>query len=127
MIIRAYEETDFARMAEMYEREKPKEEMFDMNAAIVGKVVCDEDKPIMAAFLSPVIEAHLFMDGNWRSPAWRWATLGTLHQEMMAEAAAKKVERAHALIDPVLERTYGKRLAGLGWQRKDWKYYVRTP
>ena len=111
----------------MYSFQRLKEEMLDVKEAVIGRVACDGDMPIMAAFLRPVHEAHLFVDPTWRTPAWRWAGLNTLQQDMIGEAAKRGINRARALIDPVLDKSYSKRLISLGWFRRELKCYEIVP
>src|SRR5271170_1145965 len=92
---------------------------------IVAKVFLDNEQVVMAALLRPTTEAYVICNREWKTPWFRWQVLQELHEVVLADCRAKGVEDTQAVLDPNVERTFGRRLLQLNWGRHTGTLYSR--
>lgn len=113
-MIREYTSEDFEHIKRM--NPNPAYEFPDLMhpLMLVRKCVIDEEgKPRLAAFGRLHINALLFVDHAWKTPADRLAALMELQTAMMDDARAKGLDIATTQV----EGRFAERLAQLGWIR----------
>ncbi len=75
---------------------------------------------ITAAFLLRLTcEAYLLLDPHCGTPRQRWQRIVALQVAATRDAYAKGLADAHCWLPPRIARTFGRRLAALGWHRDD--------
>ncbi|MGB6959142.1 MAG: hypothetical protein WA829_07270 [Candidatus Acidiferrum sp.] len=85
-----------------------------------------QEKIIGAALLRLTAEAYLLLDPNAGTPRQRWQWLLQLHAATEHDAWQRGLEDVHAWLPPPIARTFGKRIAHLGWNRDDaWTPYCK--
>ncbi len=72
-----------------------------------------------AALLRLTAEAYLLLDPKAGTPRDRWHWLLNLHAATERDAWQRGLEDVHAWLPPAIARTFGKRIAQLGWKRDD--------
>jgi hypothetical protein len=87
---------------------------------LVRQVLEDGGRPRMAALLRLTAEAYLLADPTDGAPGERWQWLGELHQATLHAAAARGLTDVQAFLPPRVSRSFGRRLATLGWRRDPW-------
>ena len=87
----------------------------------------DRNSPriVMAVLLRLTAEAYLLHDPAAGTPRERWQHLLALHESVRAAAAARGLDDVQAFLPPRIARTFGRRLARLGW-RQDWPCFSRS-
>ncbi|MGC1311213.1 MAG: hypothetical protein WA857_03150, partial [Candidatus Acidiferrum sp.] len=81
---------------------------------------------IGAALLRLTAEAYLLLDPKAGTPRDRWHWLLNLHAATERDAWQRGLEDVHAWLPPAIARTFGKRVAQLGWKRDDmWTPYCK--
>ena len=86
-MIRNYEPLDLDRVRQLHGTCGFDYALPDLDApSMVVKRVMEGDGEVRAlALLKLTAEAFLLMDGQWRSPAWRWEMLKRLHEDVRQE------------------------------------------
>lgn len=92
---------------------------------MVGRRVGVDDGEIqVAAFLRLTCETMILGNQKWRSPAWRWEVLKEMHEDMRRKAQLLMLDDAHCWVPPQIEKSFGKRLISLGWEKeRPWPVY----
>jgi len=125
-MIRNLENTDIEQLREIYRRSGLNFGFPDLSRKMaVEKVFLDGERTVMSAVLRPTTEAYIFVDPTWQTPWVRWNCLQILHAAVLEEAREKKIEDTQAVLDPPIERAFGRRLLQLGWSRHGGTLYSR--
>ena len=92
---------------------------------MVVKRVMEGDGEVRAvALLRLTAEAFLLMDGQWRSPAWRWEMLKQLHEDVRHKADCLLLDDVFCAMPPKVDKAFGNRLRTLGWEKeRNWAVY----
>lgn len=80
---------------------------------------------VMAVLLRLTAEAYLLHDPDAGTPRDRWRNFLALHGAAMQDAAARGLEDAQAFLPPRVARSFGRRLAKLGWRPDPWACFSR--
>lgn len=123
--IRQYEQADLEHLRRFhasqgfdYELPAPDGDLF------VSKLVAENSTgPCMALLLRVTSEAYMLHDPAHGSPEDRQRLFLALHQAMKAEALAKGLDDVCAWLPPEIEKSFGKRLMRMGWQKQLWPCY----
>ncbi len=115
---------DFVRLAKLARLQGVELPGLANNVICKRLVTGGPDIVVCAALARVEVMAHLYMDHSWETPAFRLEALKILHAEMRRELKEKGIEIAHAELAPGIERSFGRRLAGLGWEPCGWKQLV---
>lgn len=94
----------------------------------VSKLVVEDaaGRPAMAALARLTCEMYLVADPGSGTPRQRYARLLALDRAGEADLLARGLEDAHAWLPPAIAKSFGRRLATLGWVRDDaWTPYCR--
>lgn len=127
MIIREFEQRDFARLKKLHDECGFDYELPDLGGPliVVKRAVEDEGEIQAAGFLRLTTEAFLLMNAKWRTPGWRWMALNALHEAAKTAARAMGIEDANVWLPPEIERPFGRRLMAMGWSKdKPWATYT---
>jgi hypothetical protein len=79
----------------------------------------------MAILLRLTAEAYLLHDPASGTPRQRWQRLLALHEAGRRDAAARGLDDVQAFLPPRIARSFGRRLAQLGWTRDPWPCFSR--
>lgn len=72
-----------------------------------------------AVLLRLTSEAYLLIDPHSGTPQERWERIVALQAAAAHDAYAKGLSDVHCWLPPRIARTFGRRLATLGWRRDD--------
>lgn len=89
---------------------------------VVRKVVEDAKEPVAAAFVQQTHQAWMIVSPNWRTPAWRWSALKSLHESMTKECLAQGIHEVNCWTP---SRAFGRRLISLGWNPSEYASYYK--
>jgi hypothetical protein len=120
MKVRAYEERDLEKVMELAAKTAKDWELPDLkNPLLLTKLVLvdENDSPVMGGFLRVTSEAYIVKDFDWSSPAFRWVGFQMLHQALIEDGVKKGFQDSHAWVSPGIERSFGRRLMSLGWEK----------
>lgn len=114
-MIRTFTPEDLAAIERLHTNPAYKMPNLEHPLMLIRKVtVDDQDRPRMAAFGRLHINALLFVDHSWKTPAFRMRRLKELQAEMLEEARALKLDIATTQA----EGRFAERLKDeLGWLR----------
>jgi len=127
MLVRPYTDADFAALCAMHAAQDFGYPLPDPSdpLLLVRTVVEDEGRPRMAALLRLTAETYLLADPRDGAPRQRWQWLTALHEATRQAAAARGLDDVQAFLPPAVARSFGRRLAKLGWRRDPWHCYTR--
>ena len=80
---------------------------------------------IMAVLQRLTAETSLLHDPDAGTPRQRWQNFLALHDAALRDAAAGGLDDAQAFLPPQIARSFGRRLARLGWMRDPWPCFSR--
>jgi hypothetical protein len=80
---------------------------------------------IMAVLQRLTAETYLLHDPGAGTPRQRWQNFLALHDAALRDAAARGLDDAQAFLPPQIARSFGRRLARLGWMRDPWPCFSR--
>ena len=80
---------------------------------------------VMAVLLRLTAEAYLLHDAHAGTPRQRWQNLLALHEAARQDAAARGLDDIQAFLPPQVARSFGRRLARLGWRTDPWPCFSR--
>lgn len=127
MNVRSYNEADLEALRAMHTAQGFTYEFPDLDSPLllVSTVVEDEGRPRMAALLRLTAEAYVLADPADGAPRQRFAWLTALHEATRSAAAERGLSDVQAFVPPRVARSFGRRLAKLGWGRDPWTCYTR--
>ena len=79
----------------------------------------------MAILQRLTAETYLLHDPAAGTPRQRWQNFLALHDAALRDAAARGLDDAQAFLPPQIARSFGRRLARLGWTRDPWPCFSR--
>jgi hypothetical protein len=128
MKIRQVRENEIGRIKELYEKlgadyEFPNlDEFFPIQA-----VVDSNDSPIVVVASLPTVELFSFFDPEWETPGMRMEAFKLIHEFVRKDLKSLGIVQAEAWVPPELAKTFGRRLARMGWSktREGWPCYTR--
>lgn len=89
-------------------------------------VLEDGGRPIMAIASRKTVEAYLFMDKSWGTPAWRQEGFMQVHLAAHKAIKALGFRDAHCWVPPQIVRSFGRRLERVfGWRKSAWDVFSR--
>jgi hypothetical protein len=128
MLVRPYTDADLDSLRAMYAAQgfgyglpDPSDPLF-----LVRTVVEEDGRPRMAALLRLTAETYLLADPREGTPRQRWQWLLALHETTRQAAAAQGLSDVQAFLPPAVARSFGRRLAKLGWHSDPWCCYTRV-
>lgn len=92
---------------------------------IIKKVVDENGKAVQVGAVRITAEVFLLVDHDSGTPEKRMSNLKELSEEMAREAWQKGLDDVTAWIPPEIEKSFGKRLKEIGFQRSPWPSYSR--
>jgi hypothetical protein len=96
------------------------------NALSVPQVSGDKSSRVTMAILQRLTaETYLLHDPAAGTPRQRWQNFLALHDAALRDAAARGLDDAQAFLPPQIARSFGRRLARLGWTRDPWPCFSR--
>lgn len=129
MEVRAYQESDLARIREIHRKQGFAYPFPDLSDPVfaVG-CVAEDGVAQVAAFLKIQAEAYLFMDPEYATPRERWKALLSVHEAVRREAAEFGLSEVQVWIPPEMakktntgrEAPFVRKLKRLGWGEEDW-------
>jgi len=90
----------------------------------LSKIVEEDNGTIRAAILLRVTSEGYLLFGPGGHPVERWRRLVALHEAARLEAIQRGLSDIHVWCPPRLEKSFGKRLGQLNWQKALWPCYV---
>jgi hypothetical protein len=93
----------------------------------IPAVVDESDSPIVVVASLPTVELFSFFDPDWETPGMRMEAFKLIHEFVRRDLKSRGIIQAEAWIPPQLAKTFGRRLARMGWSRnrKDWPCFSR--
>jgi hypothetical protein len=79
----------------------------------------------MAILQRLTAETYLLHDPAAGTPRQRWQNFLALHDAALRDGAARGLDDAQAFLPPQIARSFGRRLARLGWTRDPWPCFSR--
>ncbi len=79
----------------------------------------------MAVLLRLTAETYLLHDPTAGTPQQRWQQFLALHEAARKSAAARGLDDVQAFLPPRVARSFGRRLARLGWAHDPWTCFSR--
>ncbi|MBZ5644134.1 MAG: hypothetical protein LAO19_15335 [Acidobacteriia bacterium] len=79
----------------------------------------------MAILQRLTAETYLLHDPAAGTPRQRWQNFLALHDAALHDAVARGLDDAQAFLPPQIARSFGRRLARLGWTRDPWPCFSR--
>ena len=130
MLIREYRDSDLAALRAVHAAQAFDYAFPDLrNPLFVTKLVLTSGaaEPVIGAVLLRLTaEAYLLLDPRAGTPRQRWHWLLALHAAAERDAWQRGLEDVHAWLPPRIAKTFGKRVARLGWRRDDtWTPYCK--
>lgn len=126
MNVRDFIQTDISEVQEIHARRGLPFDLPDLTRKLsVEKVFTHEGKIVMAAILRPTTEAFIICDQSWKTPWFRWQAFQELHGAVLEQCRKDGIEDTQAVLDPPLNRGFGKRLMALGWAKHKGTLYSR--
>ena len=130
MLIREYRDSDLAALRAVHAAQGFDYAFPDLrNPLFVTKLVLTPGaaEPVIGAVLLRLTaEAYLLLDPRAGTPRQRWHWLLALHAAAERDAWQRGLEDVHAWLPPRIAKTFGKRVARLGWRRDDtWTPYCK--
>jgi len=97
------------------------------NTKPASREEADSSSPrvVMAVLLRLTAEAYLLHDASAGTPRQRWQNLLALHEAARQDAAARGLDDVQAFLPPQVARSFGRRLARLGWRHDPWPCFSR--
>lgn len=80
---------------------------------------------VMAVLLRLTAETYLLQDPAAGTPRQRWQRFLALHEAALRAAADRGLDDAQAFLPPRIARSFGRRLARLGWTQDPWPCFSR--
>ena len=87
---------------------------------------CGGSRIAMAVLLRLTAETYLLHDPAAGTPRLRWQRFLALHEATRRSAAACGLDDVQAFLPPRVARTFGRRLARLGWRHDPWPCFSRS-
>lgn len=128
MTVRPYTAADLDALKAMHAAQGFDYAFPDLDDSIfLSKLVVEDDqgRPVMASLLRLTAEAYLLLDPRAGRPRERWWRFLALHEAARRDAFALGLDDAQAFVPPKVERSFGRRLAKLGWVKDPWPAYCR--
>lgn len=138
MIERAYTKADAERVADLHRLCGFEYELPDLEAPsfLIQRVIEDEGQIAMAGLVRMTAEVYLLADTRWRTPMWRYQAMQRLEKSLEGQTSAlrltdengnapRQLEDVFCWMPPEIERSFGKRLSRMGWQRQLWAAFSR--
>lgn len=139
-MIRAYEEEDFQKLAEIHaatglplncfpkiyvEAEIDGEKQTVMNALYIEKNIMEVgEELVMGCFLKVTGEVYLLLDHSKGTPEDRWEWLQEMRDYMVDRAKFRGFDEVTCWIPRELEESFGPRLLELGFVRSKWQSFT---
>ncbi len=126
MRVREYIEEDFEALLRMHAAQGFGYPLPDLESPLlVSKLVLEDDaagesRVTMAILQRLTAETYLLHDPAAGTPRRRWQHFLELHEAARREAAARGLDDVQAFLPPRVARSFGRRLARLGWTRDPW-------
>jgi hypothetical protein len=128
MRIRHYRTEDEPALRKMHAQQGFAYELPDINDPIfLTKLVLEdnEGRAVMAVLARLTCELYLLADPQGGTPRERYAALLALHDKAERELGLRGLADGTCWIPPQIEKSFGRRLARLGWVRDPWPSYSR--
>jgi hypothetical protein len=122
MNTRPYEQGDWQRVEELlslqpFEYKLP--ELADPRYISRIAVLNGKEKPVAFGFARVITEAYLLLDHSWGTPGFRWDALRLAHDAARDLTVAQNIDKSVTWIPREIDRSYGRRLESLGWDRQE--------
>ncbi len=120
--IRTYKPSDLGALLRMFEAGNFDYELPDLDSGIfVSKTVLENGngQVEMALLGRLTVEMYMLLDPTVGTPRERWEKFLKLHEAVEREMRVNGIHDVHAWIPPKIAKSFGRRLAGLGWIRDD--------
>jgi hypothetical protein len=128
MLIRRYRAEDAAALREMHGTQGYAYELPDVEHPLfVSKLVLEDDsgRAVMAVLARLTCELYLLADSKAGTPRERLNGFLALHGMAEHDLARKGLEDGTCWVPPKIEKSFGRRLARLGWAKDPWAAYSR--
>jgi hypothetical protein len=79
----------------------------------------------MAILLRLTAETYFLHDPKAGTPRQRWLRFLALHEAARRSASARGLDDVQAFLPPRIARSFGRRLARLGWRQDPWPCFSR--
>jgi hypothetical protein len=126
-MIRPFLDSDIERARQIHKDNQLPENCFPdlTDPLILVKAVVEEDgRPVVTSFLRGTSEVFVLVDHTFGTPEERWKWLQELTQHMKEEAYRLGLSEMTAWIPPDIDKSFGRRLIELGFQRSPWQSYT---
>jgi hypothetical protein len=128
VIVRPLESKDIPRLREIHEEMGSDYPFPDLQSDMfVGStvIVNEDDVPVMLVACRKTVEAFLLMDKAWKTPKWRLASFGMLHERVMEKLKVAGYDDVNAWLPPAVVKSFGKRLVAFGWVKGTWQNFSK--
>jgi hypothetical protein len=81
-------------------------------------------EPVAMCFCRVIGEGFMVLDREWGTPAQRWMALQAVQRATREKMLEHGVRRCVTWIPHEIEKSYGRRLESLGWEKQDRSSFV---
>lgn len=127
--LREYSEADFAAVKRLHEASGlPGECLADFANPLffVREVAERAGRVEQAVFLKIQGEAFLLVDHDAGTPEERWTMLRALAERGFERARGFGIEQVSAWLPPEIEKSFGRRIKELGFERSRWMSWTKN-
>ena len=128
MLIRRYRPEDEPALRKMHQQQGFAYEFPEINDPIfLTKLVLEDGqgRPVMAVLARLTCELYLLAEPDVGAPRERLAAFLALHGMAEHDLGRRGLEDGTCWVPPKIEKSFGRRLARLGWVRDPWASYSR--
>src|SRR5215472_14160111 len=126
-MIRKYQPSDFRALKAIFEDQHFEYDLPDLDSPLfMGKLVLEERGfPVMALASRLTAEEYFLVDRGWGSPEQKWQAFLGLHEAARKDLYQKGLEDCYCWLPPQIEKSIGRRLMRLGWEKNKWPSFTR--
>jgi len=81
--------------------------------------------PVMALVSRLTAEEYFFVDKGWGTPEQKWKAFLELHETARRDLYGKGLEDCYCWLPSQIEKSFGRRLMRLGWEKNKWPSFTR--
>jgi hypothetical protein len=123
--VRPYRESDLAALKGIFEHDGFAFDFPNLSDPIFVRRLVSENGTVRGGLVAKITaEMFLFLDKQVGTPEERMWSFLELHETMRDELTRLGLADANLWLPPQLEKSFGKRLMRLGWEKALWPAYV---
>lgn len=126
MRIREFQAGDMEKLKAMHAKQGFRYPFPDIqDESFLMRTVLEDDsgEPVMGALARLTAEVYLLVDPDAGTPAEKMHRIMALQAVAMPEAWRRGLDDLHCWLPPSIERSFGRRMAAMGWRKVSWPCY----